>query len=101
MRFAINPASPVNQLICDVGLAPTNVQGQIEFSAEFHPLKPVNPANDGRLLVDSLNRGNMSASSMFNEAARRDTANPYVDPGNGPLFRNGYSVYCSRPQHMR
>src|SRR5579864_8615023 len=90
MRFAIDPTAPANQWICDVGLAPTNPQGQVEFSAEFHLLKPLNPPAEGRLLVDSVNRGNMTALSMFNGATRRDSASPDVDPGNGYLMRHGY-----------
>ena len=92
MRFAIDPHSPANQFICDVDLAPTNAQGQVEFSAQFHLLKPVDPSGDGRLLVDSPNRGNMTALSLFNGAVRRDSATPDVDPGNGYLLRAGYSV---------
>jgi hypothetical protein len=92
MRFAIDPRSSANQLICDIDLAPTNQQGQVEFSAQFHLLKPIDPPRDGRLLVDSPNRGNMTALALFNGAARRDSASPDVDPGNGYLLRAGYSV---------
>jgi hypothetical protein len=92
LHFAIDPAAPANQHIADIRLAPTNAKGQVEFSAEFHLLKPVNPPENGRLLVDSTNRGNMTALAMFNGAGRRDSANPDVDPGNGYLFRAGYSL---------
>ena len=92
MHFAIDPRSRANELICDVGLAPTNAQGQVEFSAQFHLLAPVEPQGNGRLLVDSPNRGNMSALAMFNGAARRGDASADVDPGNGYLMRTGYSV---------
>jgi hypothetical protein len=92
MRFAVNPASPANQFASDLSLAPTNARGEVEFSAEFHLLKPLDPPRDGRLLVDSLNRGNMTALSMFNGATRSNSANPDVDPGNAYLFRRGYSV---------
>jgi hypothetical protein len=44
------------------------------------------------VLVDSINRGNMTAVAMFNSVARRTDGNPDIDPGNGFLFRNGYSV---------
>ncbi|MBV9577817.1 MAG: hypothetical protein JO057_04415, partial [Chloroflexi bacterium] len=92
MHFAIDPASPANQSICDLQLASTNAHGQVEFSSQFHLLKPVNPPANGRVLVDSPNRGSMTALSMFNAAARRASADPDVDPGNGYLMRNGYSV---------
>ena len=43
MHFTIDPRSSANQFICDVDLAPTNAQGQVEFSARFHLLKPIDP----------------------------------------------------------
>src|SRR5215471_5508867 len=92
LHFAIDPRSPANELICDVGLAPKNARGQVEFSAQFHLLTPVEPQADGRLLVDSPNRGNMSALAMFNGAARRSGATADVDPGNGYLMRSRYSI---------
>jgi hypothetical protein len=92
LHFAIDPKSPANELICDVGLAPTNARGQVEFSAQFHLLTPVEPQADGRLLVDSPNRGNMTALAMFNGAARRSGATADVDPGNGYLMRSRYSI---------
>jgi hypothetical protein len=55
-------------------------------------LKPIAPLSRGRLLVDSINRGNMTAVSMFNSVARRTDGNPDVAVGNGFLFREGYSV---------
>ena len=94
LHFASDPKHPAHAVICDLGLAPTNVQGKVEYRAEFHLLKPVNPVPGGRLLVDSINRGNMTALAMFNSSARRVDGNPDVDPGNGFLFREGYSVLC-------
>jgi hypothetical protein len=92
VHFAIDPSAPVNRAICDLELAPTNESGLVEFSSEFHLLKPLDPPRNGRLLVDSPNRGNMMALWMFNGAARRTHATPDVDPGNGFLMRNGYAV---------
>ena len=62
--------------------------------AQFHLLKPVGPKPRGRVLVDSINRGNMTAVAQFNSVARRTDPNPDIDPGNGFLFRHGYSVLC-------
>ncbi len=92
MHFAIDPSSPVNRQIRDLELAPTNAQGWVEFSAQFHLLAPREVPPDGRLLVDSPNRGNLTALGMFNGAARRDSAAADVDAGNGYLMRAGYSV---------
>src|SRR5688572_471098 len=94
LHFASAPGHPANEAICDLKLAPTNSQGLVEHRAQFHLLKPVKPNPRGRVLVDSVNRGNMTAVPQFNSSARRTDGNPDVDPGNGFLFRQGYSVLC-------
>jgi hypothetical protein len=92
MHFTADPQHPQHAVICDIELAPTNADGLVEYSSEFHLLKPVEAPAGGRLLVDSINRGNMTALSMFNSALRRADGNPDVDTGNGFLMRHGYSV---------
>ncbi len=92
LHFTADPQHPDNAVICDLALAPRNPEGLVEYSAEFHLLKPVNPPSSGRLLVDSINRGNMTALSMFNYSLRRTDGNPDVDTGDGLLMRQGYSV---------
>ena len=94
LHFASDPKHPDHAVICDLDLAPTNARGQVEYRAEFHLLKPVAPKPRGRVLVDSVNRGNMTVMPMFNSIARRADGNPDIDPGNGFLFRHGYSVLC-------
>ncbi|HLF78433.1 MAG TPA: alpha/beta hydrolase domain-containing protein [Dehalococcoidia bacterium] len=92
IHFTADPEHPAHAVICDLELAPTNAQGLVEYRAEFHLLKPVSPPSNGRLLVDSINRGNMTALSMFNDAVRRTSGDPDVDTGNGFLMRQGYNV---------
>jgi hypothetical protein len=92
LHFATDPKHPDHAVVCDLKLAPANAEGRVEHRAQFHLLKPVRPAPHGRVLVDSVNRGNMTAVAMFNSGARRTDGNPDIDPGNGFLFREGYSV---------
>ena len=92
LHFTADPKHPDHGVICDLELAPTNADGLVEYSAQFHLLKPVQPRPHSRLLVDSINRGNMTALSMFCSAGRRTDGTPDVDPGNGYLMREGYSV---------
>src|ERR1044071_6052379 len=70
MHFTADPKHPNHAVICDIDLAPANKDGLVEYRSEFHLLKPVSPPSNGRLLVDSINRGNMTALSMFNGATR-------------------------------
>jgi hypothetical protein len=90
LHFASDPKR--NAAICDLGLAPTNRDGLVEHRAQFHLLKPLDPKPRGRVLVDSINRGNLTAVPTFNSAPRRTDGNPDIDVGNGFLLRNGYSV---------
>src|SRR4051812_30990177 len=92
LHFVSDPRHAANRAICDLNLAPMNGEGLVEHRAQFHLLKPVEPRSRGRVLVDSINRGNMTALATFNSVARRTDGNPDVDPGNGFLFWNGYSV---------
>jgi hypothetical protein len=92
LHFISDPGRNNNKVICDIELAPANADGLVEHSAQFHLLKPLDPRPGGRLLVDSVNRGNMTALSMFNDAPRRSDGNPDVATGNGFLMRQGYSV---------
>jgi hypothetical protein len=92
IHFGIDPKATANRAICDIDLAPISESGLVEFSSEFHLLKPVDPPVNGRVLVDSPNRGNMMTLWMFNDAVRRTDASPDVDPGNGHLMLKGYSV---------
>ncbi len=92
LNFTADPKHQANAVICDLGLAPTNADGLVDYRSQFHLLKPVNAPSGGRMLVDSLNRGNMTTMSMFNSAVRRSDGDPDVNPGNGFLMRMGYSV---------
>src|SRR4026207_280393 len=58
IRFAADPAHPPNRKITDIGLAPKNADGRVEFSGDFYLLKPVDMTKgNGRLLLDVANRG--------------------------------------------
>jgi hypothetical protein len=92
LHFASDPKHAANKAICDLNLAPTNGQGLVEHRAQFHLLKPIEPMARGRVLVDSVNRGNFTAVPTFSSAPRRTDGNPDIDAGNGFLFRHGYSV---------
>src|SRR4029078_8303810 len=93
LRFAIDPAHPLHRQITDIALAPENAEGQVEFSADFYLLKPVD-ADKGnrRLLVDVANRGRKVALGMFNSTVRVPDPSTAEDFGNGLLMQQGYTV---------
>ena len=99
---AADPAHPLNAGIVNLGKAPRNAAGQIEYEVDFYLLKPADMARGNRRIFhDVLNRGNKVALHTFNEAPR-DSDNPMAmsvndpctaeDAGNGFLMRQGYAI---------
>src|ERR1700752_4785204 len=43
VEFALDPNLPRNEGIVDLKLAPRNARGEVEFTADFYLLKPVDP----------------------------------------------------------
>ncbi len=99
LRFASDPASEFNARITDLGLAPRNHKGLVEFASDVSIILPVDrERGSGRLMLDVVNRGNRVALPNFNRSARRapiDKDTPVdlpIDLGDGFLMRRGYTV---------
>ena len=93
IRFAVDPAHPLHQRVTDIALAPRNADGLVEFSGDFYLLKPVDMRKgNGRLLLDTANRGRKVALGMFNSTPRVPDPATAEDFGNGFLMRQGYTV---------
>ena len=58
-EFALDPKIPNNQLVIDLPLAPRNANGEVEFSADFYLLKPVDPQ---KATVASFSRWGIGAA---------------------------------------
>ena len=98
-HFAVDPGHADNAVIADIGLAPRNGDGLVEFSADFRIVKPVdNDHGNGRLLLDVVNRGKELALKNINSAPDGPPeADPH--PGNGFMMRHGYSLVWCGWQH--
>ncbi len=97
--FAVDPLHPANETIADVRLAPRNGRGLVEFSADFRVLRPTDLSRgNGRLLLDVLNRGKALALRNINSAPDVAPDAP-MDPGNGFLMREGYTLVWCGWQH--
>ena len=98
LRFAVDPANAANARITDLGLAPRNGAGRVEFTADVSILLPVERRRaSGRLLLDVVNRGNTVSVPNFNRATRPvftadSDPDPPIDVGDGFLFRRGFVV---------
>ena len=98
-HFAVDPLHPANETIADIKLAPRNADGLVEFSADFRILRPDDPGKGNhRLLLDVLNRGKALALRNINSAPDIAPDSP-MDPGNGFLMRQGYTIVWCGWQH--
>src|SRR5690606_36848330 len=98
-HYAVDPEHESNQAITDLHLAPRNSQGLVEFSGDVMLLVPADPSRgSGRALVEDPNRGRTGFHRNFNRS--RDAGAPgtdsdgsvAIDPGDGLLFRHGFTV---------
>lgn len=91
LTFAVDPSAKANQTIIDLEPAPRDSEGRVRFEADFSLIKPVDsmPA-PRRLLVELPNRGRRRAVDTFNRTGAPASASP--PPGDGFLFRHGFSV---------
>ena len=91
--FALDPDLPRNEKIVDLKLAPRNARGEVEFSADFYLLKPLDPRRgNGRLFYEVGNRGGKSMIATFQKAT--GSLDPATDAefGDGALMRQGFTL---------
>jgi alpha/beta hydrolase family protein len=93
VRYAVDPGHKRNRVIVDLGLAPQNAAGKVEFAADFVILAPRDPARgNGAIFYDVNNRGNKLALRFFNFAPGGNDLDKPGSEGDGFLFRRGYTV---------
>ena len=92
VHFAVDPRDPRNRVITDLDKAPVNAAGRVEFSADFHLLRPREAArSNGVAIIDVPNRGGKPLLGGINRAA---ISEPGADPdvGDGFLMRHGFTL---------
>jgi hypothetical protein len=93
VEFALDPALPINKNIIDLNLAPRNAHGEVEFTADFYMLKPVDPAHgNGRLFYEVGNRGGKSMLRTFQKARNARDPQTAEEFGDGALMNQGYTL---------
>ncbi len=91
--IALHPENPANALVVDLELAPRNEKGEVEFSADFYLLKPVDPARgNGVVFYEAGNRGTKRILQMFQKGTRSQDPKAPEDFGNGALMEQGFSL---------
>src|SRR6266446_5778795 len=100
----VNPSDRKNSVIVDVGLAPRNASGNVEYSFDFYILRPIDlskgahkvmyePPNRGRKTWTSLGRVSVDPGGNGNDPGSSIT-NPTV-LANAFLMPRGYSMVWS------
>ena len=93
VEFAVDPNNPRNDVIVDLKLAPRNAGGEVEASADFYMLKPVDPARgNGRVFYEVGNRGGKSILATFQKAAPSPDPTTEAEYGDGALMREGFTL---------
>ncbi len=92
VTFAVDPHHPANKAIIDLDLAPRDAGGRVRFRSDFALLAPREPSRGNhRLLVDLPNRGR-KLTGRLNRAPPEAALSPEGHPGDGWLFRGGWSL---------
>src|SRR3954451_8137241 len=93
VEFALDPLLPRNAAIVDLTLAPRNARGEVEATADFYMLKPVDPRRgNGRLFYEVGNRGGKSLLQTFQKAAGSPDPANEAEFGDGALMREGFTL---------
>src|SRR5207248_8075968 len=84
---------PANEMIVDLKLAPRNASGEVESSADFYLLKPIDPRRgNGRLFYEVGNRGGKSMLAIFQKATGSPDPTTEAEFGDGALMRQGFTL---------
>jgi hypothetical protein len=88
----LDPSHPANAGIVDLGLAPRDAQGLVEYSTDFVLLRPKSASKAQRVLFyDVVNRGNKLALGTINGSAGFGPG----QEGDALLLRHGYTLLWS------
>src|SRR5262245_37657037 len=91
--FGLDPTLPANDIIVDLKLAPRNARGEVEASADFYLLKPLDPRRgNGRLFYEVGNRGGKSMLTTFQKAAASLNPKTAEEFGDGALMQQGFTL---------
>lgn len=92
----LDPNRPANKAIVDLGRAPKNERGRVEYSADFDILTPADKGKgNGTLFYDVNNRGNKRLIHLLNDTPANNALNNPEHAGDGFLMRHGFTVVWS------
>jgi Alpha/beta hydrolase domain len=91
----LNPADRHNNVIVDVGLAPRNAAGKVEYSFDFYILKPTDlTKGNHKVFYEAPNRGSKLFGN-FNRSTGGNDPSAFSDPAGTFLAPQGYTMVWS------
>lgn len=98
----VNPNDPKNAVIVDIGLAPRNARGNVEYAFDFYILKPIDLSKGAhKVMYEPPNRGGKTWNSMGRVSSGPGGTNDpgsIVDPqvlADAFLMPRGYTMVWS------
>jgi alpha/beta hydrolase family protein len=95
----VDPNDPKNAIIVDVGLAPRNARGNVEYAFDFYILKPINlSAGSHKVMYEPPNRGGKTWTSLARVTGGGNDPGSITDPtvlANSFLMPRGFTMVWS------
>jgi hypothetical protein len=88
--FQVDPSDPLNRVIVNLDKAPRNAKGQVEFSAPFVIIKPVDPTRGNQKILYGINNRGNNIELPFQTLPASGMNTP-PDSHDGLFFRLGYT----------
>ena len=95
----VDPALPTNTIIQDIGLAPKNDKGSVEYVTDIDILRPADRSKaNGVLFFNVVNRGNKGGLAAFNADVPVGLPQSLADinavrvAGDGFMMKQGYTI---------
>ncbi|MBD8892224.1 alpha/beta hydrolase domain-containing protein [Roseibium litorale] len=94
--IAVNPDAPANAGIVDLGKAPRNAKGEVEFTTEVFILRPADAGKQSPFLFYEVpNRGRNLSFMLLNRTEGSGVPAKAEDAGDGFLMNRGDTVVWS------
>src|SRR6266446_4281301 len=94
----LDPKDPRNAVIVDIGLAPKNANGMVEYAFDFYILKPIDLSKGNhKVMYEPPNRGSKTHAALNRGAGSNDPGS-VTDPNilaNTFLLPRGYTMVWS------
>lgn len=91
----VDPRAPSNAIIQDIGLAPRNARGMVEYVTDIDIVRPADRTKGNAMLFfNIINRGNKGGMSLFNAdiPGNATDVNAVTNAGDGFMQRQGYTI---------